>query len=387
VRASERLRSLLRSPRLAWDVVARGRYDFSYDLMPIRVQDMSRARRLNLALAGTNILYRQLHVRNWPLHMQFELTNYCNLHCPVCPIGTGELQRRPEAIDVGLFERLWAEVGPYLLTASLWGWGEPLLHPRLDDILRIAQTQPVATLLSTNGQALERDSVIEALASHPPTYLIVCIDGLTDETNSRYRAGAQLAPALAGVRRLAEIKRQRGLDWPILHMRYIVMKHNEHELPRIESFAREHGFDLVTLRPLLTIDSAVARHVELLPGSDEYRAYQYRDGKRLRRADYLCQQPFWFPTVFSDGTFVACDQDYNAQQPFGMLSPGVSLADLWFGARAAAVRRTIRDGGTELSFCRNCPFAGRPAEACSVRAIHLRPGTTALVSAGRAHAP
>jgi radical SAM protein with 4Fe4S-binding SPASM domain len=366
--------------------LARGHCDFDFDRMPVRVREMSPAKRRNLALAGTLLLRRPLHPHNWPLHMQFELTSYCNLHCPVCPIGTGELRRPPQAMDVGLFERVWAEVGPYLLTTSLWAWGEPLLHPQLLDILRIAQTQPVATLLSTNGQALVRDSVIEALAGYPPTYLIVCIDGLTDETNSRYRAGARLAPALAGVRRLADIKRSRGMELPILHMRYIVMKHNEHELPYIESFAREHGFDLVTLRTLLIIDSAAARHGDLLPGSDEFRAYRYQDGKRLRRDDYICQQPFWYPTVFADGTFVACDQDYNAQLPFGVLSKGVSLRDLWFGARATAVRRAIRDHRSSLSFCQNCPFADCPAEGCSVRAIHLRGGIAPVVGPGRVNA-
>lgn len=384
MRSAERLRGLLRSPKLLWDVLVHGHYDFDFDRMPVRVRQMSLAKRRNLALAGTLLLHRPLRPLNWPLHMQFELTSYCNLHCPVCPIGTGELHRPPQAMEVDLFERVWAEVGPYLLTTSLWAWGEPLLHPQLKDILRIAQTQPVATLLSTNGQPLARDSVIDALATYPPTYLIVCIDGLTDETNSRYRAGARLAPALEGVRLLADIKRHRGGDWPILHMRYIVMKHNEHELPRIEGFAREHGFDLVTLRTLLIIDSDAARHGDLLPGSDEFRAYRYEDGRRMRRKDYICQQPFWYPTVFADGTFVACDQDYNAQLPFGVLSQGVSLRDLWFGSQAAAVRRTIRDHQTGLTFCQNCPFADRPTEGCSVRAIHLRHDVAATIAPRRA---
>ena len=45
--------------------------------------------------------------------------------------------------------------------------------------------------------------------AHPPTYLIVAIDGLTDETNSVYQ-GARLAPALEGVRALADWKERSG---------------------------------------------------------------------------------------------------------------------------------------------------------------------------------
>jgi MoaA/NifB/PqqE/SkfB family radical SAM enzyme len=116
--------------------------------------------------------------------MIIELTNYCNLKCRVCPTGTGRLERQPAAMEPALFERLMNEVGSYLMTASLWGWGEPLLHPQLSSILRIAQKQGVTTFLSTNGQNLSDEEVLEALVSYPPTFLIVALDGITDETNS-----------------------------------------------------------------------------------------------------------------------------------------------------------------------------------------------------------
>ncbi len=372
MKISERLRGLVRSPWLTYQVLLRGRYDFTYDLMPVHVHQMGAAKRRNLAKAGTLLLHRQLHPRNWPLHMQFELTNHCDLHCPVCPTGSGKLSRRPQAMDVELFERVWREVGPNLLTASLWGWGEPLLHPRIADILGIASTQPVATLVSTNGQSLSRETVRQALIDHPPTYLIVCLDGLTDATNQVYRRGASLQPAIEGVSRLAAQKRERHQRYPILHMRYIVMKHNEHELAHAEEFARDHDFDLLTIRTLLITDASPGDHQELLPSETQWRAYDYQGTERVRRRDYVCQQPFWFPTLFSDGTLMPCDQDSDARLPFGVVTPERSFAELWFGSSAAAVRRVIRDSPDTLLTCRHCPFADQPAEAGSVRAYHLR---------------
>ena len=80
-----------------------------------------------------------------------------------------------------------------------------------------------------SGQALDRDEVLQALFREPPTYLIVSIDGLTDETNSGYRTGAKLQPALTGVRELAEWKKKRGARLPRLSLRFIAMKHNQHQ--------------------------------------------------------------------------------------------------------------------------------------------------------------
>ena len=288
-------------------------------------------------------------------------------------------------MDVGLFKRVLNEVGPYLLTASLWGWGEPLLHPRLSGILKAIGKYPIASLLSTNGQNLNDDRVIEALVNDPPTYLIIAIDGLTDETNSRYRVGARLAPILNGVKRLAEIKKKKAIEIPILHMRFIVMKHNQHELPHLFDYAKEHEFDLLTIRTLSIIDSKNPDEVHggFVPHASEFRAYDYHDNSRIHRSDYICQEPFWFPTVFADGTLVACEQDYNAQCPMGKIIHGSSFRDLWFGKKATQVRGMIRDTPETVSFCKNCPYSDRCTTDVSVEVLYLRPGLVNPVVIGR----
>lgn len=375
MRAHERLRGLTRAPRLVWDVLARGRYAFVYDRIPMAPTKMSLAKRLNLVRAGANLAYRRLHPWSMPLHMQFELVCGCNLRCPVCPTGRREIARPAMLMEPALFERVMEEVGPYLLTMSLWGWGEPLLHPRLREILTVARRFPVATLLSTNGQRLADARVQEAIREAPPHHLIVALDGLTDDTNSQYRAGAQLAPALDGVRQLAEWKRRTGARLPLLHMRFIAMAHNEHELPGIEDFARQHAFDLATLRGLSIIDHEQPDEVvrSLLPRAADWRAYTYRGDRRYHRDDFICQNAFWFPTLLSDGTVVACEQDFDGRHAIGRVASDTSFRMVWRSAQAREVRRQIRDHGDGLSFCRNCPYTDRSSSDCSLEARFLDP--------------
>ena len=317
-------------------------------------------KRLNLLKAGMNLVYRRSQPWSWPINMMIELTNYCNLKCSVCPVGIGNLKRQPEAMEPALFERLMNEVGPYLLTASLWGWGEPLLHPQLSSILRIAQTQKVTTFLSTNGQNLNDEKVLHALANYPPTFLIVALDGITDETNSLYRVGAKVNLALDGIHRLAQMKAERGSELPILHLRYIAMRHNEHELPQLREFAADNQFDILSIRTLAIIDAPDDTHLELIPCDERYRAYGYENNKRIKRTDFICEKAFTFPAVLADGTIIACDQDYNAQQSYGSIADGTSFADVWWSRQAAKIRKTIRNNPDEFSFCRNCPFKDRP---------------------------
>jgi radical SAM protein with 4Fe4S-binding SPASM domain len=304
--------------------------------------------------------------------MQIELTNYCNIKCQVCPTGLGKLTRKPLAMDPALFERLLNQVGNYLLTTSLWGWGESLLHPQLSVILRIIQNRDVTTIVSTNGQNLNDDRVLEALIRYPPTYLIVAMDGLTDETNSIFRVGAKIAPILDGVHRLSAMKRKNHSRLPILHFRYIVMKHNEHELPQLPKFAKDNQFDLLTVRTLSIIDAPEDTHQSLIPKNPDLRAYAYLNDKRINRNDFVCELAFIFPTIFADGTVVACDQDYNALYPLGKFTDVTSFADIWWSDNAARIRKTIRDNPERFSFCANCPFKDRPVGDCSIQRFDLR---------------
>jgi len=372
MRKQMRRQYLSHAPRLLADILLRGHYGFTYDLMPFAATDMSWAKRTNLLRAGLNLLYRRRRPWSRPIHMQIELTNYCNLHCPVCPTGIGKLNRKGAPMELDLLQRVVEEVGPHLLTASLWGWGEPLLHPRLADALRIATGGPFATLLSTNGQNLNDPAVQDALLEHPPTYLIVAIDGLTNETNSHYRVGGSLEPALEGVRALAQRKARNRQAEPVLHMRYLVTRQNQHELPRVEDFARENGFDALSIRTLSIIDAPETEHRDLVPDKEVFRAYEYADGERLHRGDFICQTAFCVPTVLVDGTVVACDQDFNAQAPYGRLGDDMSFDDIWFSREAGAVRERIKERPQSLSFCRNCPYADRSTNTCSVRWVDLR---------------
>lgn len=360
----ERNRALVRSLWLTWQVLVHGNYHFVYDRIPIRMTGMSTARRWNLFRSGFNLMYRRTRPWNMPLHMQFELTNTCTLHCPVCPTGSRKMSRPPKMMNPELFRQVLEEVGPYLLTMSLWGWGESLLHPQLSEFLAQATKYPVFSLLSTNGQKLDVPGIQDALIRFPPDHLIVALDGLSDETNSRFRIGARLEPALAGVRKLAEIKQRIGAHKPVLHMRYIVMKHNQHEVPHLTDFAQDAGFDFLSVRTLFPIASTDTNSLyeALLPDESNYRAFEYRDGRRVESDNFICTYPYWFPSLFADGTVVPCDQDYDATEAFGLIranDPG-SFIRLWYGKHAREIRaRLQRDSGIS-TFCCNCPFRDRP---------------------------
>ena len=171
------------------------------------------------------------------------------------------------------------------------------------------------------------------------------------------------------------MKRGKGKKNPLLHLRYIVMKHNEHELPELENFASRHHFDNLTIRTLSIIDTTDNQHNIMKPDDERFRAYEYTNGKRVNRNDFSCQGAFIYPVVFADGTVCACDHDYNARQPYGKLTKNNSFADIWWSEQAANIRKTIRENLEIFSFCRNCPYKDRPVHTCSIQYYDLQKQT------------
>jgi radical SAM protein with 4Fe4S-binding SPASM domain len=184
-----------------------------------------------------------------------------------------------------------------------------------------------------------------------------------------------MEPILAGVKALAELKRKRKAKYPVLQMRYIVMSHNEHEVEHIEQFARQHKFELLSLRSISTydIENIDTVHGGFVPVNELLQPYQYKEGKRQKRGGFVCTMPFWFPTLLAGGEVVACEQDHSARFQFGRIGADRGFRQIWFSEEAAAVRRLIRDEHEKVRFCVTCPYADRPTSDCSLESRQLIP--------------
>ncbi|WP_374480645.1 radical SAM protein [Zoogloea sp.] len=99
-----------------------------------------------------------------PDHMQhscltvLEVTDHCNLHCPVCYAGSGpeRLNHRPLAVIEAMLDAVVRNEGePDVVQLS---GGEPTLHPDFFAILDAAKARPIRHLMvNTNGIRLAQD--------------------------------------------------------------------------------------------------------------------------------------------------------------------------------------------------------------------------------------
>ena len=85
-----------------------------------------------------------------------EISNLCNLSCAFCP-GT---QRKKHAMTVEEFSSLLPKLRLYADYLYFHLMGEPLLHPRLGEFLRLAGEAGFRVILTTNGTLLPKQQNI-----------------------------------------------------------------------------------------------------------------------------------------------------------------------------------------------------------------------------------
>ncbi len=89
--------------------------------------------------------------------------------------------------------------------------------------------------------------------------LIVAVDGLDQPTYEKYRKGGNLQSVINSIENLLAERSSAGAHHPLITLRFIVMKHNEHQVDRVKDFGKALGVDVVTFR------SAVVRRSNIGP--------------------------------------------------------------------------------------------------------------------------
>lgn len=320
-------------------------------------QDKVRWLRRWINLVGLRVSYRLglLHVLGLPHILMIEPTNECNLRCPLCPTGAGTLKRPKGQMSFELYQRILADLDGSLCRVMLYNYGEPFLHPRILDMIARARQAEIHTRVSTNGLAFMRGIDAGDLIASGLDYLRVSVDGATPETYNVYRVGGQLDRVLEGVRLLQRRKRELGRRRPAVELQFIVMRHNEHEIPAMRQIARELG-TLLRLKSVGLGDPKRGRaYQEWLPADESLRRYDDCDGQlelaRNGHATQVCDHPWHRLVVNWDGQVAPCCYDRDGAYELGNAAEG--MAAVWNGESLQAFRQAVKSQGRPM-ICQRC---------------------------------
>jgi len=246
-----------------------------------------------------------------------------------------------------------------LLLMMFWDWGEPFLNPHSCEMIRYARSAGIKVVCSTNGHLFANREHARRVVESGLDVLVFSVDGITQETYQRYRARGRLESVLEGIRNVVDEKRRLGSATPLVNFRFIVMRHNEHEISQVEDFARSLGVDVMTLRKFHAVPDSrregLEGELDLMPDQAKFRlpAAPQNGGGPVRVDHNPCKNLWNCPTIHWDGTVCSCFMDFNERQPLGSLAAR-SFRQIWRGGAYAVLRRAFRERWKELPRCGAC---------------------------------
>ena len=306
----------------------------------------------NISLWLSAILNRHF-VWGKPAQLTIEPTNICNLKCPLCTTGSGEMQRPGGKMDIQTYSNILEKMGDDIFFLLLYHQGEPYINKNFLKFVEMAKARNIYTTTSTNAHYFD-DETIHATIDSGLDSMIVSLDGLTQDVYEKYRVKGKVDKVIDSARRFMEIKKERGSKTPIIALQFLVMKHNEQQLNDVKKLAREIGVDRLLIKNIEVHNVQEAN--EWLPADDRYRRYNF-DGQTLKvknQSRTSCPR-VWKTTLINwDGTFVPCCFDKNGEFPMGNINDKASFSDIWQGKTFDNFRKKLIHERETIDMCHNC---------------------------------
>ena len=201
--------------------------------------------------------------------IQVEVSSVCNASCPYCVQACYKDQWKGGLMDMRTFECLKPDFGMANLV-FLQGWGEPLLHPKFWQMVKMVKSSGVEVGFTTNGTRLDEENLSKLL--NPGVDIMgVSLAGIAPHIHKRFRKGCDLVHLDAALRKLREMKFGHRDKAPGVHIAFMLMRSNRHELATLPRLAAEWGVSQIVVSHLnltcnqMMQEESLLAHPELLP--------------------------------------------------------------------------------------------------------------------------
>lgn len=256
------------------------------------------------------------------------------------------------------FQQIIDDFGPSLYYLHLYRKGESFTNRDFFGMLKYARERSSALIyLSSNFSfRLSASELKELLAS--ADYIGLCMDGMSSETYNYYRRGGNFDIVRGNLEHLAalyqELRPNCTLVW-----RFIVFRHNEHEVQAAIEFAKRYRVNIEFVQPFVPDSS-------WLPRKKEYWRNIYKYPKRYSnkavprpKDEPGCIWLYGSTGIGADGVLYPCCEFEAGWGNFGSFLPG-RVADS-FNTKEYRIARggTIDAATTPGGHCRQCPSSIR----------------------------
>lgn len=287
--------------------------------------------------AKWHFVARHDYVTKFPLHLDIEVTEACNLRCVMCVHGTTGVPITGR-IDMGFAKSVITEGAAGGVRSIKFNWrGEPGLHTGLDELVRHAKAEGVLEVqINTNGIPFT-EKRIEALIDAGIDRVIFSMDGATKDTYEKVRVGSDFDRLVKNIRLFYDIRERKKRTKPFIRIQMVRMKENADEVGRFLEMWKE-----------------IADDIAIKDVTDRGQGNSFFVGEQIATGRRRCNQPWQRMIVARDGKVFPCCSDWDRTYEIGDAKK-TPLREIWTGEKMTQLRDWNRSGRLdEFDPCRNC---------------------------------
>ncbi len=281
----------------------------------------------------------------YPLNLDIEASSMCNLKCPMCPRtlavakeGPGKASRYFVHFDFDLFKRLIDEAAELGVPALKLNWlGEPLMNPRIADMVRYAKEKGIEDVIMNTNAVLLTEEMSRALISAGIDRLFFSFEAPDKETYEKIRVGAKFENVLGNIARFNEIRKEMGALSPSTRVSMVM-------LPELENTMEAY-------KKLFEGIVDVVAYDEFMDYENDYLALlNERKGLRFACAD------LWHRIIIgADGEIAVCCVDHSASCNIGNIKD-MTIKEAWNSPRLKEIRDLHQNmRWFDVDICKGCP--------------------------------
>ena len=182
-----------------------------------------------------------------------DVVGSCNLRCASCAhsIQDNEMSKGHISFDdvKSIIDKIQLE-DPGTTHVSLYSWGEPLIHPRLPDIIDLFHTHGIAVGISTN-LSHENFSKVEAMIRSNPDYLKISLSGFYEDAYNSTHQGGNIALVKSNMYRLRYFINKHRASTLVDINYHLYRNNNQCNLIAMTELSKELDFGLSTVHALV----------------------------------------------------------------------------------------------------------------------------------------
>ena len=275
------------------------------------------------------------YLPDFPIQLDFELADYCNLQCVMCPRSTdrGSNTKFP----LSDFKRIINEgVDQGLKSVGLSGAGEPLLNNNLLEMIGYANSKGIIDIrLITNGTLLTPE-LSQKLVTSGLTWISISIDAVKPETYEQIR-GSDLHKLEDNVIALLDDRDNSGQSLPVVRVSFVYMDENCDE---VGNFVAKWSpiIDFIDIQDCLDTVRIKANSIKI----------DYAD----TLDNWWCFQPWQRMTITAHGIATPCCTFQGRKLPMGSIHHS-TIKSIWTSEQMVELRTQISTKSPPIA-CRVC---------------------------------